>query len=169
MSQRTFSLKSRRLRFLKMFHNHTQLTYKQRMMGWAGCIGIAILRAVISILSLLKLAGAPAKFAVPYTLCNIFLLVSTFFLIGPKAQCRVMCKDYRALTSAVFVVSMILTLVVAFVSMNKALQMLLVLFFVCVQVVALVWYSLSFIPYGRSMCYRCCCKGQVDGVMRAVV
>ena len=80
-----------------------------------------------------------------------------------------MCKKYRALTSAIFVVAMICTLVVAFVSMNKALQMILVLFFVAVQVVALIWYSLSFIPYGRSMCYQCCCKGKVDSVMRSVV
>ena len=125
-------------------------------------MGVGILLGIIAILSVLNLAGSPEKFAIPYTLCNIFLLASTFFLVGAKTQCRLMCAEHRALVSVLYVISLILTLVVAFSDLAKVPKLFLVLLFVAFQVGCLVWYSLSFIPYGRSMCYSCCCKGEVS-------
>eukprot|EP00834_Sanchytrium_tribonematis_P001498 NODE_37_length_35953_cov_1.028037.p11 type:complete len:149 gc:universal NODE_37_length_35953_cov_1.028037:4697-4251(-) len=120
------------------------LTYTQRMYAFIGCI---ITGFVISFLSTLFLSiGLVGLFAILYTVGNVISLFSTGFIIGFKRQLGSMFASSRILATILYIVMMVLTLVVAIVLQNKALV------FVCIilQYLALVWYSLSYIPYARA-------------------
>jgi len=94
--------------------------------------------------------GHPGKFAFLYTLGNFLSLAGSFFLSGPKAQCQKIKAKDRVLTSFIFICTMILTLVVVFMHPFFG-RALFILALVAVQWCALVWYILSYVPYGHSM------------------
>jgi hypothetical protein len=69
-----------------------------------------------------------------------------------------MLEPKRAIVSLVFLISMASTLVFAIVFSSK----LLTIISTAVQFCALVWYVLTYIPYGRKFCMNClksCCCG----------
>ena len=74
-------------------------------------------------------------------------LRSTAFLCGPKKQFRNMTDRTRLLTSIVYVVFMILTLVAALKWKSKIGTVICCL----VQYGALTWYTLSYIPFARAL------------------
>jgi ABC-type nitrate/sulfonate/bicarbonate transport system permease component len=63
-----------------------------------------------------------------------------------------MSKDGRRWTSLTFVLAIVATLVVAFVSgLNERVRRLLIVILIVVQCCAYFWYTLSFIPFGRRL------------------
>eukprot|EP00435_Cladocopium_sp_Y103_P050124 s2735_g15.t1 len=99
------------------------------------------------------LLGHPGRFALTYTLGNIVALVGTFFLAGPRKQVRKMADKNRAHASAIFVSAMVLTLVAVEAPRFHG-RALLILALVILQWMSLVWYTLSYIPYGQKMGWR---------------
>eukprot|EP00744_Colponema_vietnamica_P010866 GILI01015309.1.p1 GENE.GILI01015309.1~~GILI01015309.1.p1 ORF type:complete len:171 (+),score=33.08 GILI01015309.1:30-515(+) len=129
------------------------LTLTQRLTGFAIFLGIGVLLEFLSFGSWVAIiAGKPEKFAILYTIGNICSLLSTTFLVGPQKQWKNMTHKDRAITSLVYIVAMIFTLLSACVWK----QPILVLVFVLIQFCALVWYVLSYIPGGRSMMKSMC-------------
>ncbi|CBH09420.1 hypothetical protein, conserved [Trypanosoma brucei gambiense DAL972] len=95
--------------------------------------------------------GVYWKYSVLNTLGSLISLGGSFILKGPRAQLRYMFDDYRRAASAVYITSLVLSLVVAIYFKS---------FFLCllcgiVQYVALIWYSLSFVPYGQEAVASC--------------
>jgi hypothetical protein len=74
-------------------------------------------------------------------------LGSTCFLVGPVKQAQSMCAPHRAPAAAAYVASLCLTLASAIVwrSLIATVACL------AVQVCALAWYALSYIPYARGL------------------
>lgn len=142
-----------------------QITLRQRLLGWFCCFGLGLLLQAASFSAVTRaLLGHPGRFAVTYTLGNLVALTGTFFLAGPAKQCRNMTKHNRLAASIIFVAAMFLTLFSAEAKPFHG-QSLLVMLMVLLQWLALVWYTLSFIPYGRklslSVLQRClwwCCE-----------
>jgi len=133
------------------------LSYKQRMYGWLSCF---LLGCFISFLSFGQFFHHLAKFALLYTLGNVVGVCSSFFLSGPKAQIKGMKDPKRVGTTGLFLLSMALTLwAVVWVKKDqedhRALKRLVILILVFTQWCCLVWYNLSFIPYGRRMASQC--------------
>lgn len=88
------------------------LTLKQRIQGCVACFCVGI---VISILSFISLwTGNLPAFGTFYTFGNIVALCSTMFLMGPKRQLRNMTRANRRMATGVYIVSMIVTLSLAF-------------------------------------------------------
>jgi len=90
----------------------------------------------------------------------IKLHFSTFFLVGPKQQCKNMLKPTRAVVSIILISSIAATLLAVFFFKSN----LLIIVFSAIQFCALLWYVLSYIPYGRKFCANwlkscCCCQG----------
>lgn len=85
-------------------------------------------------------------FGVTYSLGNFISLAGTSFLIGPCRQCRQMFAKKRAVATCIYLGSLILTIVVAVETDIVPLVFLLII----VQWMALVWYSASYIPFGRA-------------------
>ena len=129
-----------------------QLTYNQRVKGFAICFAIGTLIQFLSMGSLFGiLLGRTSKFGILYTLGNIVSLVGIFFLVGPKKQLDSMKEEQRMWTSITFVLSMLLT----FVSIYLIKSNLLTLLFVIIQFSAYIWYVLSYLPYGREIAMKC--------------
>jgi len=92
-------------------------------------------------------------FGVLYTLGTIAAIGSTSFLIGPMRQFKKMFEKTRIIATIVFLLSIVATMVVAFVVQNSGA---LVLVCVVIQFLAFTWYSLSFIPFARDAVIGCC-------------
>jgi len=90
--------------------------------------------------------GMLLLFSVLYILGTIISLVGTGFLIGFFKQVKLMFKPVRIVASIVFLASIGLVFVGAFVLKNG----ILCLIFVFVEFLAYTWYTLSYIPYARA-------------------
>lgn len=109
------------------------------------------------------LVGHPGRFARCYTIGNIMMISGSFFLSGPKRQCKQLKVKDRATSFAVFISTMVLTLWVVYSTpfWGRALSILVL---VILEWCAQVWYILSYIPYGHTMGKKvlrkvgsCCC------------
>ncbi|KAG7945606.1 hypothetical protein I3843_15G160800 [Carya illinoinensis] len=75
------------------------------------------------------------------------LFGSTGFLIGPKRQVAMMLDPVRIYATAIYLASMIIALFCALYVHNRLLTLLAII----LEFGALIWYSLSYIPFARSM------------------
>ena len=135
------------------------LTYTQRIVGFAICAGCGYLLSFIGTLTLIGGFSETnvATFAALYVCGNMIALFATGFLIGPKKQCVNMWKPTRRFTTAFYLIMLIVVLVVAVAKYDLDGKIYLILFLLFVQICAGIWYGLSYIPYGRDM---------VSGVIR---
>ncbi len=90
-------------------------------------------------------------FAVFYTLGNLCAIGSSLFLSGPLRQIKSMCQPVRLLCTLAYFLFMGLTLFAALYLQSGALTLV----FVLCQMCALLWYTLSYIPYARELCCTC--------------
>ncbi|XP_028793314.1 vesicle transport protein SFT2B, partial [Neltuma alba] len=124
------------------FTNHLFL-YKQRIHGFIICFVAGLTCTLLSMIVFLN----PIKFGITFTLGNLLSLGSTAFLIGPKRQLTMMLDPVRIYATAIFIASIIIALICALYAHNKLLTLLAII----LEFGALVWYSLSYIPFARSM------------------
>mmetsp|Transcript_11223 Transcript_11223/g.33500 ORF Transcript_11223/g.33500 Transcript_11223/m.33500 type:complete len:179 (-) Transcript_11223:40-576(-) len=142
-----------------------KLTYQQRLTGFAICCGFGYL---LSFMGTIVLASEGASkdgismFVMLYILGNFIALGATGFLIGPKTQCKKMCDKTRRFSTIFWLLTLIVTFAVAVAGVHIGIVFLMVF----VQICASVWYSASYIPYGRRMIVKmfqstCCapCPG----------
>uniref|UniRef100_A0A1D1XN33 Vesicle transport protein n=1 Tax=Anthurium amnicola TaxID=1678845 RepID=A0A1D1XN33_9ARAE len=126
------------------FDNFFKLTRTQRLYGFGICF---ILGFIISILATSLLFISLTGFAVLYTIGNIISLISTGFLVGFKKQIKTMFAPVRWFASAIYLGTLVITLIVAFTTKLGILCIILCV----IQWVALFWYCASYIPYGRAV------------------
>ncbi|KAH1233898.1 Vesicle transport protein SFT2B [Glycine max] len=115
----------------------------KRLYGFAICFASGLTCTLLSMLVFFK----PIKFAIAFTLGNLLSLGSTAFLIGPKRQVTMMLDPARIYATAIYIASMIIALFCALYVHNKLLTLLAII----LEFGALVWYSLSYIPFARAM------------------
>lgn len=72
------------------------------------------------------------------------------FLIGPVRQLQSMKESHRLCASLLYLTSLVMTLVSVYVFKIG----IIIVFFIVLQWIGLIWYSLSYIPYGRSIATR---------------
>jgi len=120
------------------------LTRQQRLYGFIGCY---IAGLVLSILGTVFLfTGSLTTFATLYAIGTVISLVGTGFLLGFFKQVKLMFKPVRVVATIVFLASIVLIFVGAFV-LNSGI---LCIIFVVIEYLAFLWYTLSYIPYARS-------------------
>jgi hypothetical protein len=126
-----------------------QLTYMQRIMGYAACTGIGFLLSLMG--TLVLFGGTNSKnirtFAVLYVLGNIIALCATGFLLGPQKQCVKMWQPTRRWSTSLYLIMIIVVFIVAIMRQN----VFLVLFLLLVEIIVGCWYSLSYVPFGRKI------------------
>ena len=127
------------------------LSFKTRLYGFIGCFLAGLFLDIMSFLTTLLGQRNATKFAVIYTLGNIIALTGTTFLVGPKQQFKNMTNKTRIGATIIYMSALIGTLVVALLKPIKIVILLLIL----TQFLALTWYSLSFIPYARTLVKKC--------------
>ncbi|CAI5743143.1 unnamed protein product [Peronospora destructor] len=132
------------------------LSYQERVIGCVMCFVLGFLLSLGSTFRLAKLVhGNPAPFAIAYTIGNLLSIGCTTFFVGPWKQAQTMFHSKRRYSAVVYVVFIFVTLLLCF-SHHIHHRLLLVLLSVLVQFLALVWYTLSYVPYGRSIAVSCC-------------
>ncbi|KAI7842510.1 hypothetical protein COHA_003864 [Chlorella ohadii] len=131
---------------LQQVNEATTLDKTQRAIGFAVCVGIGLLLSFMAPMFIFR----PTKFAAIYSLGNILSLCSTMFLMGPFTQIRRMFDTKRWLSTCIYLLALVLTLVSAVVLHSVILSIL----FIAIQFSAFIWYCASYIPYGQSFIKR---------------
>mmetsp|Transcript_42837 Transcript_42837/g.83781 ORF Transcript_42837/g.83781 Transcript_42837/m.83781 type:complete len:179 (+) Transcript_42837:68-604(+) len=127
------------------------LTYEERVIGFLGCVGSGMFLNCFSVIRIGQLLlGNPVPFAVCFTIGNILSMGSMCFLVGPSRQCKNMLQPGRAGATVLYLSMMLCTLLVAFSNALTHLErVVLILICIALQVLALTWYCLSYVPFGR--------------------
>ncbi|XP_010252318.1 PREDICTED: vesicle transport protein SFT2B [Nelumbo nucifera] len=125
------------------FNRECTLSTKQRLYGFVTCLVAGIVCTFLSMLVFFN----PVKFGITFTFGNLLSLGSTAFLIGPKRQVTMMLDPVRIYATAIYLASIIVALFCALYVRNKFLTLLAII----LEFGGLVWYSLSYIPFARSM------------------
>lgn len=113
----------------------------QRIYGFAAAL---IAGLVLMFLSFIVFAK-PIKFALLFTFGNMLAIGSTAFLMGPAQQLQMMFDPVRLYATAVYLGCVVLALICALLIHSKILTILAIICEIC----ALIWYSLSYIPFAR--------------------
>ena len=111
--------------------------------------GALMLVLAFSFLSLILL-GQSAKFTMAYALANVFFLLSSSFLTGPQQQLLTMFHPSRMLISSLYLLTLVLTLFTAW----QVRVFYIVLPLMVVQIVCLLLYVTSYLPFGLPMMKR---------------
>jgi len=128
---------------LQQLNEASTLNRTQRLLGFGVCFSVGMLLSLASQLFILR----PVKLATTLTLGNMLSIGSMMFLMGPAKQCENMMDGKRRGATVAYLTSLVLTLLAAFLVKSR----LLCLLCIAVQYSALLWYSLSYVPYGREM------------------
>eukprot|EP00571_Detonula_confervacea_P007253 CAMPEP_0172330950 /NCGR_PEP_ID=MMETSP1058-20130122/61669_1 /TAXON_ID=83371 /ORGANISM="Detonula confervacea, Strain CCMP 353" /LENGTH=202 /DNA_ID=CAMNT_0013048187 /DNA_START=1057 /DNA_END=1665 /DNA_ORIENTATION=- len=128
-----------------------KLTYHQRIMGFGITFTCGYLMTFMSFRLFIKLVeGNPAPFVFLYTSGNIMSLMSSMFLSGPKRQCTSMFDEKRRATSITYLVSLACSIAVCFIPIPTGPKIGMLVLLLLVQMLASLWYTLSYVPYGRA-------------------
>ncbi|KAG8803854.1 hypothetical protein FRC18_007209 [Serendipita sp. 400] len=120
-----------------------KLSRTQRLYGFVACLAIGFVLSVLGT-SLLFL-GMLFSFVILYTIGIVVSLIGTGFVIGFFQQLKLMFKPVRIVASIIFLGSIGMVFVAAFVLGNQLLCIIMVI----VEYLAYTWYTLSYIPYAR--------------------
>ena len=127
------------------------LSYQQRLLGFLACLVIGLMISLTSLMSFGSLlTGNPTPFALKYTIGNLLSIGASGFLVGPAKQCRDMFAPVRRVASLLYVASLGTTLVCIFYLRSRLLTTV----SICVQLGAMVWYCVSYLPFGQNMLRR---------------
>mmetsp|Transcript_30073 Transcript_30073/g.46010 ORF Transcript_30073/g.46010 Transcript_30073/m.46010 type:complete len:185 (-) Transcript_30073:192-746(-) len=133
-----------------------KLTYQQRMIGFGSCFVLGYLITFTSFNYFEDLIlGNPVPFVLVYTLGNIISLFSAMFLCGPKRQFKNMFDDKRKTTTIVYLSTLLLSIIVAFIPFESSIKLSILLLLLFVQFFSSIWYSLSYIPFARKAVKKC--------------
>uniref|UniRef100_A0AAV1TDL0 Vesicle transport protein n=1 Tax=Peronospora matthiolae TaxID=2874970 RepID=A0AAV1TDL0_9STRA len=124
------------------------LTKKQRLTGFVSCFVLGYLVNFGSTFALVLSSNNGAKFGVTYTLGNIISLCGSGFLVGPTQQVKLMLKPIRRIATIIYLAMIAVVVIVAVAAPQLGLVVLLLVF---IQCLAALWYSTSYIPYGRKV------------------
>jgi hypothetical protein len=131
---------------LEQLNEGLTLTRTQRLLGFLVSFGMGMLLSLMAPMFILR----PVKLATTLSLGNLLSVGSMMFLVGPTKQCASMMDSSRWIATSIYLASLILTLIAAFLFKSR----LICLVCIVVQYAALAWYSLSYIPYGQAMVMR---------------
>ncbi|PVU99976.1 hypothetical protein BB559_000232 [Furculomyces boomerangus] len=126
------------------------LTRTERLYAFGACIIAGFILMIVGVAMLFS--SNTSGFAIMYSIGNLLSLFSLGFLVGFKKQIKMAFAPVRLIAGLVYLVFLILTLIIAFTNGSG----LICLIFVLIQFCALVWYSASYIPFGRKVIKSMC-------------
>ncbi|GHJ89416.1 hypothetical protein NliqN6_5818 [Naganishia liquefaciens] len=121
------------------------LTKTQRLYGFLGCTVVGFILSILG--TILLFIGGLISFAILFSIGIIVSLVGTGFLIGFSKQIKTMFKPVRVVATLILLGAIAMTFMGAFLLNNAVLCLVMVI----VEYLAYLWYSLSYIPYARSL------------------
>ncbi|POM76534.1 Transmembrane protein [Phytophthora palmivora] len=146
-----------------------QLTLNQRALGAVGCYVLSGLFAFAATVMLFTGVHHVRFYALFYSLSNIATFSSLIFIMGQNRLQKRMLSRKRSVTGRTWMGSLALTIIVAFLWPSHWFIVILLLI---VQFGSMIWYSLSYIPFGRKFIHKYMAKrvvlvdamdGKIDG------
>lgn len=122
------------------------LSKKQRIIGFMLCLSMGLFCFFMCSLYVPVLVLKARKFALLYTLGSVFFLMSFSALWGPVNHLKHLFSGDRLLFSLVYFLTIGATL---YFSMWKR-SFVMTILFACIQILAMVWYIISYIPGGQT-------------------
>ncbi|KAJ2229443.1 protein transport protein sft2 [Coemansia sp. RSA 1722] len=122
------------------------LSLMQRWIGFAGCAVLALFCFLMAFLALPLMVIKPQKFATAFSLGGLATIAGIALLRGPRAHTRHLLSRDRLLFTVTYLGSVFFTLFFSAIAHSYLGTLL----FVVVQVVALVWYVVSYFPGGSA-------------------
>ena len=135
------------------------LPVKYRITGFLVCFGLGLILSIFSFVMLfIGAMSKPYKFAIVYTLGNILSLASTFFFFCSCKQLKLMCKKTRIVATIICIFCIVFTFIFALVIYNKdkGSHKIIMWILIIAQYISMFWYILSYIPFARTICKKCC-------------
>ncbi|EFA81359.1 hypothetical protein PPL_05342 [Heterostelium album PN500] len=130
--------------FYEEVQQQTSFSYIQRLTLFAITLLIGIALIVMSTFFVFS----PRTFAKLYTLGSLSVIVGLIVLVGLKKQFEnITSSKERLYSSLIYLVSIVGTLYCALSLQSTFLSM----FMVVLQFLSVVWYSLSYIPFGQAI------------------
>ncbi|XP_028166455.1 protein transport protein sft2 [Ostrinia furnacalis] len=132
--------------FQRVQNDYFTLSRTQRFMCFGVCLGLGILCFILSFIYIPVLLLQAKKFVLLFTLGSLFFLLSFSFLYGPWAHMKSLFSKERALTTSLYVITMVATLYCALSLRSTPLTV------VCAvaQVISLFWMMTASIPGGST-------------------
>jgi len=128
-----------------------KLSYEQRFYGFIMFSGIGMFLSFIG--TLLLFSMKLVEFAITYSFGSICMIMATFFLFGPVKQYKKIIKStHRILAVSTYFITIILTLLAGLKWENVGLGII----FLLLQLVAYLWYTITSIPGGQTLCVNGC-------------
>ncbi|CAD6584868.1 MAG: hypothetical protein CYPHOPRED_002871 [Cyphobasidiales sp. Tagirdzhanova-0007] len=121
------------------------MSRKNRIIAFLGCLVAGLAISVVG--SVLFVFGQIASFAVLYTVGVVISLVGTGFLVGFLTQAQKMIDTVRLSATLVFIGSIAMVFISAFVLHLDSL----VIVFALLTYLAYAWYALSYVPFARDL------------------
>eukprot|EP00644_Phytophthora_capsici_P012672 jgi/Phyca11/506956/fgenesh2_kg.PHYCAscaffold_23_\ len=146
-----------------------QLTLNQRALGAVGCYVLSGLFAFAATVMLFTGVHHVRFYALFYSLSNIATFSSLIFIMGQNRLQKRMLSRKRSVTGRAWMGSLALTVIVAFFWPSHWFIVILLLL---VQFSSMIWYSLSYVPFGRKFVHKYMAKrvilvdamdGKIDG------
>jgi len=128
----------------------SSLSWSTRLKGFIICFVAGIVCSLLGTFFLFLPHGLKL-FAVFYTIGNLMAIGSTCFLMGPLNQLKRMFAETRIIATIIVLIMMALTLMAALWWGKPPLAIL----FCILQLLALTWYSISYIPFARDAVKKC--------------
>jgi len=122
------------------------LSKKQRVIGFVGCLLMGTFCFSLASLYIPFIVLKARKFALLYTFGSIFIISSFALLWGPYNHLKHLLSAARLPFTATYFGSMIATMYFAL----SLQSVILTVIFAVIQVLALVWYVVSYIPGGHT-------------------
>ena len=129
------------------------LTRQQRLWGFLFCFTVGYLISFASTLALLGGSRDGARFALLYSLGNLVSLFGSGFLVGPSRQLKLMMKPVRRYSALAYVTLILVVLLLGILAPHQTVLILLLAFLQCLSA---IWYTASYIPFGRKMIESIC-------------
>ncbi|XP_003387372.1 PREDICTED: protein transport protein SFT2-like [Amphimedon queenslandica] len=122
------------------------LSKKERIVGFFLCLGLGILCFALALALTPMILLKSRKFAALFTMGSLFSLGSFSFLWGPWSHLKHLLSRDRLPFTAVYVGTIIATLYFAL----GVHSTILTLFCAALQILALIWFLVSYIPGGTT-------------------
>ncbi|KAJ2742837.1 protein transport protein sft2 [Coemansia sp. BCRC 34301] len=122
------------------------LTLMQRWVGFAGCTVLALFCYMLAFMALPLMIMSPQKFATAFSLGSLATISGIALLRGPRAHTQHMVSRQRLVFTLTYFGSVFFTLFFSAIAHSY----LGTLFFVIIQIIALVWYVVSYFPGGAA-------------------
>ncbi|EAL62297.1 hypothetical protein DDB_G0290341 [Dictyostelium discoideum AX4] len=130
--------------FYQELQESSSLTYFQRLTGFVICLVIGIIFLGMSTMVLF----IPRQFAKFYSLGSLSIIIGLVILVGVKKQIANIMSSKERLYSTILYIGSIFATIYFALSLQSTI---LTLIFVVIQFITVIWYSLSYIPFGQSM------------------